>query len=124
MSTATCTETLPLKLDKDGVIRVSKTRVTLDTMVQAFLEGLTAEEIAVQYPVIPLADVYSVIGYYLHQKKKVESYLRRREKIAEQTRSQNEARFAQSNIRERLLARKKKRKKGELDGQIIYLPVR
>ena len=104
MSTAACTETLPLKLDKDGVIRVGKTRVTLDTIVSAFLEGLTAEEIAVQYPVVPLADVYSVIGYYLHQKKKVETYLRRREKIAEQIRSQNEARFAQSNIRERLLA--------------------
>ena len=111
MSTATFTETLPLKLDKDGVIRVSKTRVTLDTIVGAFLEGLTAEEIAVQYPVVPLADVYSVIGYYLHQKKKVEIYLKRREKIAEQIRSQNEARFAQSNIRERLLARKKNGKR-------------
>ncbi len=110
MSTATFTETLPLKLDKDGVIRVSKTRVTLDTIVSAFLEGLTAEEIAVQYPVVPLADVYSVIGYYLHQKKKVELYLKRREKIAEQIRSENEARFAQSNIRERLLARKKTEK--------------
>jgi hypothetical protein len=55
--------------------------------------------------------VYSVIGYYLHQKKKVETYLRRREKIAEQIRSQNEARFAQSNIRERLLARKKNGKR-------------
>ena len=111
MSTATFTETLPLKLDKDGVIRVSKTRVTLDTIVNAFLEGLTAEEIAVQYPVVPLADVYSVIGYYLHQKKKVEIYLKRREKIAEQIRSQNEARFAQSKIRERLLARKKNGKR-------------
>lgn len=37
MSIAIFTETLPLKLDKDGVIRVSKTRVTLDTIVSAFL---------------------------------------------------------------------------------------
>ncbi len=63
MATATFNEVLPLKTDKDGVIRVSKTRVTLDTIVTAFLEGLTAEEIAAQYPVVPLADVYSVIGY-------------------------------------------------------------
>ena len=70
MVTTTFTTTIPLKTDKDGVIRVSKTRVTLDTIVTAFLEGLTAEEISVQYPVVPLADVYSVIGYYLHQKKK------------------------------------------------------
>lgn len=106
MATTTFTSTLPLKLDKDGVIRVSKTRVTLDTVIAAFLEGLTAEEIAVQYPVVPLGDVYSVIGYYLRQKKRVEAYLARRERIAEKVRKQNEARFDQSGIRERLLARK------------------
>lgn len=111
MVTTTFTTTIPLKIDKDGVIRVSKTRVTLDTIVAAFLEGLTAEEISVQYPVVPLADVYSVIGYYLHQKKKVEIYLKRREKIAEQVRRQNEVRSDQSGIRERLLARKKNGKR-------------
>ncbi len=46
MVTTTFTATLPLKTDKDGVIRVSKTRVSLDTIVNAFLEGLTAEEIS------------------------------------------------------------------------------
>lgn len=107
MATATFTTIIPLKMDRDGVIRVSKTRVTLDTIVSAFLEGLTAEEIVVQYPVIPLADVYSVIGYYLRQKKKVETYLKRREKLAEKIRRQNEARLDQSGIRERLLMRKK-----------------
>ena len=107
MATTTFTTTLPLKMDKDGVIRVSKTRVTLDTIVAAFLEGLTAEEIATQYPVIPLADVYSVVGYYLHQKKKVDAYLTRRQKLAEKVRLQNEAKFSTSNVRKRLLARKK-----------------
>lgn len=111
MVTATFTGTIPLKVDKDGVIRVSKTRVTLDTIVAAFLEGLTAEEIAVQYPVVPLADVYSVIGYYLHQKSKVESYIERREKFAQEVRKKNEERFNQSGIRERLLAKKKNGKR-------------
>jgi len=107
MATATITATIPLRTDKDGVIRVSKTRVTLDTIVAAFIEGLTAEEIAVQYPVVSLADVYSVIGYYLHQKKRVDAYLKRREKFAAEVRKENEARFNTSSIRERLLARKK-----------------
>lgn len=104
MVTGTFSATLPLKMDKDGVIRVSKTRVTLDTIVAAFLEGLTAEEIAVQYPVVSLADVYSVVGYYLYNKKKVDTYLNRRQKLAEEIRRQNEARFIESGIRERLLA--------------------
>jgi hypothetical protein len=55
--------------------------------------------------------VYSVIGYYLHQKKKVESYLKRREKYAQIIRKQNEERFSASNIRELLLARKKNGKR-------------
>ena len=50
-------ETIPLEVDPNGVIRVSKTRVTLDTIVQAFNDGATAEEIAQQYPSVPLADI-------------------------------------------------------------------
>jgi uncharacterized protein (DUF433 family) len=105
MVATTFTATLPLRTDKDGVIRVSKTRVSLDTIVTAFLEGLTAEEIVAQYPVVPLADVSSVIGYYLHEKKKVDVYLARREKFAEKVRRQNKERFDRSDIRKRLLAR-------------------
>jgi uncharacterized protein (DUF433 family) len=32
--------------------------------VNAFQDGATAEEMAQQYPSVPLADIYSVIGYY------------------------------------------------------------
>jgi len=106
MTTAEMTEIIPLSTDNDGVIRVGNTRVTLDTIVAAFKEGATAEEIAYQYPTVSLADIYSVIGYYLHQKKEVDAYLKRREKFAEEVRRQNEARFDATGIRERLLARR------------------
>lgn len=107
MVTTTLTATIPLRTDKDGVMRVGKTRVTLDTIVAAFTEGATAEEIAYQYPSIPLADIYSVIGYYLNKKKDVDAYLKRRAKFAQEIRKQNEARLNTSGIRERLLARRK-----------------
>jgi uncharacterized protein (DUF433 family) len=58
---------VPLKTDVDGVVRVGNTRVTLDTVVDAFREGATAEEIVSRYPSLLLADVYAVIGYYLQQ---------------------------------------------------------
>jgi uncharacterized protein (DUF433 family) len=106
MTTAEMTEIIPLSTDNDGVIRVGNTRVTLDTIVAAFKEGATAEEIAYQYPAVSLADIYSVISYYLHQKGNVEAYLKRREKFAEEIRKQNEARFDATGIRERLLARR------------------
>lgn len=38
-------EPAPIATDPHGVVRVAKTRVTLDTVVTAFLEGCTPEEI-------------------------------------------------------------------------------
>ncbi len=102
----TTTPTLPLETDADGVVRVSRTRVTLDTLVAAFAEGATAEEIAQQYPSVPLADIYSVIGYYLGRRAEVEAYLQDRHQQAIQVRQQNEARSDPVGIRERLLGRR------------------
>ena len=107
----TTTEVIPLETDADGVIRVSNTRVTLDTVVTAFKEGATAEEIAQQYPTVPLADVYYVIGYYLHKREEVEEYLGKRKQEADELQKQMEARSNSVGIRERLLARQKSGKK-------------
>jgi uncharacterized protein (DUF433 family) len=105
MTLLTTTDTLPLQADPDGVIRVSHTRVTLDTLVAAFADGATAEEIAQQYPSVPLADVYSVIGYYLRRYSEVEAYLAQRRQQLEQIRQRNEARFDPAGVRSRLMAR-------------------
>ena len=98
-------EIIPLKQDIDGVIRVGSTRVPLETIITAFLEGDTAEEIAYQYPVLSLADIYSVIGYYLHKRDEIDGYIKERDKIREQVQSKNEARFSSADIRKRLMAR-------------------
>ena len=101
-------EAAPLATDSDGVIRIRGSRVTLDTVVSAFSEGATAEEIVQQYPSLALADVYAVLGYYLHRKDEVDAYLRGRKANAGQVRRQNEARFSPKGVRERLLARRSK----------------
>jgi uncharacterized protein (DUF433 family) len=100
---------IPLKTDLDGIVRVGNTRVTLDTVIVAFKEGATAEEIVSQYPSLLPADVYAVIGYYLQQQPEVEAYMSQREQVADEIRKQNEARFNQQGIRERLLARQSRR---------------
>ena len=99
-------EPIPLEADVDGVVRVSGTRVTLDTVVAAFKEGATAEEIVFQYPSLDLVNVYAVIAYYLQRRPQVEAYLRKRKVQADETQRQNEARFDPYGIRERLLARR------------------
>lgn len=102
-------ERLPIEMDDDGVMRVGHTRVTLDTVVAAFKEGATAEEIAQQYPSLNLADVYSVIGYYLRQQSAVEDYLRKRQELADEVRKLNEMALPpSSHIKKLLLARKKR----------------
>ncbi|MCP4350355.1 MAG: DUF433 domain-containing protein [Desulfobacterales bacterium] len=94
---------IPLKVNTDGVLQISGTRVTLDTVVYAFDEGATAEEIAYQYPTLNLADVYNVIGYH---KAEVDEYLLQRQELADQILKKNEAYFDSNGLRDRLLARK------------------
>jgi uncharacterized protein (DUF433 family) len=95
---------IPLKADQDGVMRVGETRVTLDTVVRAFDQGHTAEEIVSHYPALKLADVYAVIAYYLNNQAEVEAYLRQQEKATEEIWEQIEAKADYQAFRERLLA--------------------
>jgi uncharacterized protein (DUF433 family) len=108
MSLAIATEPVPLRTDADGVVRVGGTRVTLDTVVHAFLEGASAEGIVERYPSLQLADVYSALGYYLRRPTEVEAYLERRRQEAAQIRHENERRFPPPGIRARLLTRRNK----------------
>ena len=110
MTISIATEPIPLTVDPGGVIRVGKTRVTLDTVVAVFLEGATAEEITQEYPSLELADVYAVIGYYLRRRSEVEAYLQQRQKQSEEVRKQNEGRFDPQGVRARLLNRQRQRR--------------
>jgi uncharacterized protein (DUF433 family) len=96
----------PLHAHSEGVVRVACTRVTLDTVVEAFLEGATPEEIQQQYPSLQLSELYSVIAYYLHNRAEVDAYLQHRAEQIAEVRRQDEARSSLVGVRERLLARK------------------
>lgn len=100
------TERVPVHTDANGVVRVGGTRVTLDTLVAAFDAGATAEEILQQYPSLALADVYSVIAYYLRHQSEVRASITRQQQAAH-VRKENERRFDSSGVRERLLARRR-----------------
>jgi uncharacterized protein (DUF433 family) len=95
---------VPLRTDQHGVIRVGATRVPLETVIHAFQNGATPEQIVYRFPALKLAEVYAVITYYLHHETEVNDYLRQAE--AEHVRSEVEARHPDMvGIRERLLAR-------------------
>ncbi len=107
MSLLVIPEPAPLASDADGVVRIGSTRVTLDTVVAAFQEGMTPEGIVEQYPSLQLAQVYSVIGYVLNHREEVEAYLRGRRHFADDVRRENEVRFNPTGIRDRLLSRRR-----------------
>ena len=102
-------EPAPLKITADHVVRVGKTRLTLDTVVAVFKQEATAEEIVYRYPSLTLADIYATIAFYLNHQQEVETYLQQRQQQAQEIRTMNEARFDPQGLRARLLARKAER---------------
>jgi uncharacterized protein (DUF433 family) len=105
MTLVVAAEPTPLETNIDGVVLVGKTRVTLDTVVTVFNQGMTAEEIVYRYPSLKLADVYATIGFYLNHHHDVEAYLQQRRTQAQEVRKMNEAKFDPQGLRDRLLAR-------------------
>ena len=107
MSLVISIDSSPLRKDAEGVIRVGGTRVSLDSVVVAFHDGSTPEEIVQQYPTLGLADTYAAVAYYLNHREEVGGYLRERRAQREQLREEVEARFNPQGIREKLLSRRK-----------------
>ena len=60
---------------RDNVYMVSGTRVSLDSVVRAFLAGDSAETIAQAFPVLSLEQVYGAIAFYLAHRDEVDRYL-------------------------------------------------
>lgn len=70
---------------------INKTRVSLDSVIYAFKEGLSPETIATEcLPILTLEQVYGAITFYLANRKDVDAYLK-----------QNEARYEE--LREKTL---------------------
>jgi len=106
MTVAFIAEAPPLAMDEHGAIRVAGTRLTLETVVDAFDAGASAEEIVDQYDVLSLPDAYSVISYILHHREEVDAYMAERDRLGEEIRKEVERRFPQEGLRAKLLARR------------------
>lgn len=77
------TLTIPLRMDKDGAIRVGQTRVLLELVIHAYYEGETPEGIVERYPSLSTADVYAVIGYYLGNRNEIDAYVRQQDALVD-----------------------------------------
>ena len=69
--------TVPLREDAAGVWRVGKTRVTFEKIWRAWNEGAGAEQIAIRFSSLELADVHVVLAFALRHSVLVDAYMLR-----------------------------------------------
>ena len=99
-------QTAPLNQDEDGSVRVTGSRITLDTLVASFKRGNTAEQIQDSFPSLSLSQIYGVIAWYIDHQSEAEEYLAERRAEADDLRLEIEARPEYSQFRERINRRR------------------
>src|SRR2546421_12415123 len=60
---------------REGMYCLAGTRVSLDSIVYAFLEGHTAGSIQQSFPLLTLEQVYGAMTYYLAHREGIDAYL-------------------------------------------------
>jgi uncharacterized protein (DUF433 family) len=59
----------------EGVYRIGDTRVSLDSLVYLFREGMSAESMVESYPALTLEQVHGALAFYLGNQAEVDQYL-------------------------------------------------
>lgn len=76
---------------REGGYRVAGTRVSLDSIVYAFISGQSAESIAQSFPVLTLEQVYGAITFYLAHREEIDLHLQAQEQDYEAKRTASRA---------------------------------
>src|SRR2546421_7335773 len=108
------TQGVPLSIEEDGTIRIADTRVGLESVVHHYEQGATAEEIALRFPALRLADIHACLAYYLNHKEKIHAYLSRQngkaQKLQQRISSDPAQKASLSRMRQRIQGRTAKQR--------------
>jgi uncharacterized protein (DUF433 family) len=66
-----------------GAYRVGDTRVSLDSLVYLFREGLSAESMVESYPMLTLEQVHGALAFYLGNQREIDAYLAEGQRTSE-----------------------------------------
>ena len=88
---------------RDEGFCIAGTRISLDSVALAFLDGLSPETIVAEcFPVLTIEQVYGSITYYLSHRDEINAYLKRAETEFEVLRqATNEPTFSQKMAKAR-----------------------
>lgn len=67
----------------DGAYRVGGTRVTLDSLVYLFREGISTESMVESYSALTLEQVHGALAFYLANQAAVDEYIVEGQRLAE-----------------------------------------
>jgi uncharacterized protein (DUF433 family) len=67
----------------EGVYRVAETRVSLDSLVYLFREGMSAESMVESYPTLTLEQLHGALAFYLGNQKEIDAYLEEGQRTAQ-----------------------------------------
>ncbi len=73
----------------EGVYRIADTRISLDSLVYLFREGMSAESMVESYPALTLEQVHGALAFYLGNQKEIEAYLMEGQRAAEEQQRQS-----------------------------------
>lgn len=75
----------------EGGWRLSGSRVSLDSIVHAYWEGLSPEATVEEFPSLSLEQVHGALAFYLRHQEEIDRYLAAQDARWEQLRKESEA---------------------------------
>jgi uncharacterized protein (DUF433 family) len=75
-------ESVPLRVDGDGSVRVGATGIALDAVLAHHRSGAPANEIADRFLEVTPADIHAALAYYSRHKEEIDAYLAERDRHA------------------------------------------
>jgi len=67
----------------DDTYRVAGTRISLDSLVYLYRDGISPESMVESYPAFTLEQVHGALAYYLANQKEIDEYLAQADAVAE-----------------------------------------
>jgi uncharacterized protein (DUF433 family) len=84
--------------EREGGLYIAGSRVSLDSIVYAFLRGESPDGIAESFPAIDLEEVFGALAFYLANRAEIDEYLRKGkaefEKLREESRREHPGLYA------------------------------
>lgn len=91
----------------DGGYRLTKSRVSLDSIVYAWLSGLSPESIVENFETLALEQVYGAITFYLAHKAEVDAHLQKQkakfEELTQKARATHPLLYKQLEVKAEVL---------------------